>query len=218
MDDLKLLFRSPGKFRRMLIDRRNRKRLTNHTPTLICSNCLGGLMYHWLGLEFNSPFINLWMTGRDFLTAMENFDDFLAGGLTQVADSPYDYPVGEGILGIRVMFMHYSSWDEAMTKWNERIRRIDRGNMAVIWSNFHGLDTVSPGDDDRDMLLRFDRLPFRNKIVFVDHEVPYCRSAVRLKGYHPQRGKNVFSPAFPSLSRYIDQFDYVSFLNRLKSR
>ena len=37
----------------------------------------GGVLYHWLGLKFNSPFINLFMSNNDFLFAMENFDDFL---------------------------------------------------------------------------------------------------------------------------------------------
>lgn len=36
----------------------NRNKLTNKTPALICSNCLGGYIYHWLGLQFSSPFIN----------------------------------------------------------------------------------------------------------------------------------------------------------------
>ena len=57
------------------INFKNRSRLTNLTPTIITSNCTGGFLYHWLGLEFRSSFINLYMTPEDFLTAMEHFEE-----------------------------------------------------------------------------------------------------------------------------------------------
>ena len=59
------------------INRKNRSKLTNLSPSLVCSNCTGGFLYHWLGLRFYSPFINLYMTNEDFLTALENWDLFI---------------------------------------------------------------------------------------------------------------------------------------------
>lgn len=59
------------------IDNKNKKRLTNYYPTLVCSNCLGGFLYHWLGLQFRSPFINLYMTPEDFITALGDFRCFI---------------------------------------------------------------------------------------------------------------------------------------------
>lgn len=59
------------------INAKNRERLNNTTPTLICSNCAGGFIYHWLGLQFRSPFINLFLTPEDFVKALENFDEFI---------------------------------------------------------------------------------------------------------------------------------------------
>ena len=58
------------------INKKNRQRLKNTTPSLICNNCLGGFIYHWLGLKFNSPFINLYLEDNDFLLALENLEDF----------------------------------------------------------------------------------------------------------------------------------------------
>lgn len=52
------------------INRRYRKRLKNTNVTLITSNCAGGIIYHWLGLKFNSPFINLWLTNDDYIRAL----------------------------------------------------------------------------------------------------------------------------------------------------
>ena len=55
------------------INQRNRKRLTNSTPTIIASNCTGGFLYHWLDLGFKSPFINLYMTQEDFFDCYGEF-------------------------------------------------------------------------------------------------------------------------------------------------
>lgn len=200
--------------RKLIIDRRNRKRLTNTTPTLISSNCAAGMIYHWLGLRFHSPFINLWMTNDDFLTAMENFDDFLSTPLSEDKSGIRDYPVGLGYKGTRVFFLHYGSWQEAIAKWEQRISRIQPDNMAIILSNFKGVkeETASP----EDILYRFDRLPFANKIAFTDRPYPQYPWAVHLPGYRPDRGMNVFDTRPLARNRYIDSFDYVRFINSLR--
>lgn len=86
-------------FLRIIQDRinlKNRKRLINTTATLICSNCTGGVLYHWLGLEFRSPFINLCLSNIDFIKAMENFDIFLNTEIIEDQESKKEYPVGIG--------------------------------------------------------------------------------------------------------------------------
>ena len=49
-----------------------RKRLKNFNPTIISSNCNGGIIYHDLGLPFNSPTINLSMDTDDFIKLVSN--------------------------------------------------------------------------------------------------------------------------------------------------
>lgn len=200
--------------RKKRIDLRNRRRLTNLTPTLISSNCTAGMIYHYLGLEFRSPFINLWMTNEDFLTAMENFDEFIATPLTEDRSGIRNYPVGIGFGGARVFFLHYSSWEEAIGKWNERIGRIDRENMGVMLSNFNakGIEVDNP----QEILERFDRLPFRHKVVFTRRNHPDIKSAVPLPGWRPDKGENAFDTRPLLRNRYIDSFDYVDFINSLK--
>lgn len=124
------------KWRQDKINANNRKRLTNQTPTLICSNCCGGLLYHWLGLKFQSPFINLYMNNEDFLTAMENFDEFINGEIIEDKNSDKEFPVGIGVHGERIYFMHYPNFSYAIEKWKERVKRIDRNNMAVMMTNY----------------------------------------------------------------------------------
>lgn len=92
------------------INQRNRNRLTNRTLTIIVSNCTGGFLYHWLGLEFRSPFINLYMTPEDFLIAVENFEEFINTPIREYKNNDYDYPVGIGAYETKIHFMHYPSF------------------------------------------------------------------------------------------------------------
>lgn len=195
----------------------NRFRLRRNLPppTIVASNCTGGFLYHWLGLRFNSPFINLWMNNDDFITAMENFDEFINTPLTECHDSGMSYPVGVGYKGTKIYFQHYKTWEDALTKWEERKKRIDRNNMAVILSNFKGVLAESSMTDDK-LIARFSRLPFKNKIIFVNRPFPQYTECVYLKNYHPEAGINVFDTNKADFyRRYIDQFDYVKWINNL---
>lgn len=190
------------------INNTNLKRLTNTNPTLICSNCAAGFIYHWLGLQFQSPFINLFLTPEDFCKAMENFDEFIDTPIIELKDISKNYPVGVGALGIKVYFEHYKSFDEAIKKWDERKQRIDKNNMGIIFSNF----SECGGEE---LLKRFDALPYRHKVVFVSEPRKNIRSAFYLKKYNPKK-KNLYRTVSLTGKRCIDQFDYVDFINKLQ--
>lgn len=121
------------------INQKNRKKLTNPDVTIIASNCTGGFLYHWLGLEFKSPFINLYMTPEDFITALSNFDNFMEQNIIELKDSGKNYPVGIGYKGTLIHFMHYKNFDQAISKWNERKERMNKNNCCVMLSNWGGL-------------------------------------------------------------------------------
>lgn len=189
------------------INRRYRKRLKNTNVTLITSNCAGGIIYHWLGLKFNSPFINLWLTNDDYIRALENFDDFINTPILECKTENVDYPVGIGWGGIKIYFMHYDTFENAYSKWKERIKRIHRENMCVRFTNWSG---------DESILERFDKLPFKNKIIFVNKNYTEYKSSIYLPGFEKKSGvgqiwktKNIVG------KRYIDQFDFVEYLNNV---
>ena len=96
------------------INDNNRKNLINRDVTIIASNCTGGFLYHWLGLQFRSPFINLYMTPQDFITALSNFDAFMDQDIIEVKDSGRDYPVGLGYGNTLIHFMHYPDFSTAI--------------------------------------------------------------------------------------------------------
>ncbi len=202
-------------WRQRRINKINRKRLTNFNPTLICSNCTGGLLYHWLGLKFYSPFINLYMENLDFIFAMEHFDEFMAHPITEDHNSNKEYPVGVGFGGVRIHFMHYDNFEEAIQKWEQRKLRIDRSNMCVWLSNFNSENYSL--NEQKDLFDRFNRLPFKNKLIFTGIKINYP-FGVFLKGYNKVASiRNIFNTKNIFGKRYIDQFDYVTYINKLKS-
>ena len=199
------------KWRQERINAINRERLINTTPTLICSNCTGGILYHWLGLQFRSPFINLYMSNNDFLVAMENFDQFIATEIIEDTNAGKSYPVGIGYLGVRIHFMHYPNFETACAKWNERKQRIDKSNMAIFLTN---LQPSSTGD--LSIIQRFNALHFKNKLIFSSEKID-APNIIYLKGYKKvQNKKNIYATQSMFGYRYIDQFDYVDYMNRLK--
>lgn len=195
------------------INKRNRAKLTNYEPTLICSNCLGGFLYHWLGLRFMSPFINLYLTNDDFLLALENWNFFINCQIQEDLESDTSYPVGivkipaGGI--IKIHFLHYKSFQEAIMKWKDRCKRIDQDNIGVILSNWNG---------NVNILNRFERLPFSHKVVLTDKPYPVYPHSYYIKGYKLNSGRNIWATKTVFGKRYIDQFDYVSFINSLNHR
>lgn len=53
----------------LAIARRNKmqRELKNKEVSFLCPNCIGGILFHDLGLRFLSPTVNLMMTQTDFV-------------------------------------------------------------------------------------------------------------------------------------------------------
>lgn len=204
------------------INNYNRKNLINKDFSIIASNCLGGFMAHWLGLEFKSPFVNLFFNNQDFLTALENFDEFMKSPIIELKDSPHSYPIGIGIHGEKIHFSHYKDFNTAMDYWNKRKKRIDRDKMIIMLSNL-GCGIESPEKSDKEIyeeelqiIERFNLLPFKNKIAFSGYNFK-LPNVVYVKGYSDLPGHHLFELNKKNFfKRYIDQFDYVAYLNSIK--
>lgn len=183
-----------------------RLRLKNRDFTIISSNCNGGMIYHDMKLKFLTPTINLSFDMNDFVRFTENLEHYIAQPLTPFSDERFDYPCG--MLGdIEVRFNHYCSFEEAQAKWEQRKKRINRNNIFIL-----GID----GDNcTYESIKRFDALPFENKVIFTHKPYPEFKSTYYIKGFEQNGGMGVLSD-FKNrffIRRYLDDFDYVSFLN-----
>lgn len=189
---------------RYFINRKNRKRLTNLNPTIIASNCSGGFIAHDLKLRFNSPFVNLYLTPKDFIRYLQNIRFYQDQSLTFI-QTEKPYPVGK--LGdITLHFMHYENNQEAEKKWQQRINRMNLDNLFIIMIERDGCRYQD--------LIEFDNLPFNNKIVFTHKPYPEIKSAFYIQGFEDQQYVgDLFEYTGNFGKRYYDRFDYVGWFN-----
>ena len=191
---------------------RKRARLKCPGFSIICSNCIGGVMYHDLGLEFLSPTVNLTISMPDLVKMAGDLRRYMDQPLVELdLDEPWPAArLGEGDSAVQINFLHYDTFQDALEKWEERKRKINYDRLVLM-----GMDRNCC---DYETLRRFDRLPWPNKLVFTHVPYPEFSSACYVKGFEdqPELGTLTnFKPGFLR-RRYLDAFDYVSFLNHLR--
>lgn len=192
------------------INKRNRKRLISSNTdavTIIANNCIGGYIYHWLHLRFDSPTINLFILPSDYIRMLSDFDKFFDPDaiITEVLmDKPY--PVAD-IYGCKIYFMHYKCFAEAVEKWRERCARINRAALCIIMTDRDGC-TI-------DDMNAFDALSYPKKVLFTHQLNHNISCAYYIKGFEKNNCVgNLHETMSITGKRYIDQFDYVSFLSK----
>ena len=92
-----------------------RVRLKNRNFTILCSNCIGGIIYHRLGQEFRSPTVNMWLHQQDFLKLAENIQEYMQAEL--IFQEGTDYPTAK-LNDITLYFNHSNSEKYARADWN----------------------------------------------------------------------------------------------------
>ena len=184
-----------------------KRRLKNINPTIFSSNCNGEFIYHDMKLKFLSPTINLSFNMNDYVKMLENLEWYMKQPITKYDDPRFEYPTG--MLGdIEIRFNHYDTFEEAVKKWEERKQRINWDNLFIL-----GID----GDEcTYESIQRFDSLPYKNKVIFTHKPYPEIKSSYYIKGFEDKESVGVllyFKKKF-WIRRYLDDFDYVSFLNK----
>lgn len=197
-------------FLRQGLNRKNRNKLNNHDFTIICNNCVGGVIYHELGEQFCSPTVNLFFPHPgEYIEFCKNLEYYLTCGFIQ-KESDNAYPVGLLDGKIEIHFVHYKDYQTAVDKWKERSRRVSFDNIYVILIQRDGCTQKH--------ILEFLDMPFENKIVFAAEEHDNER-IIHIPGTR-ERADTVtdlclYRNKFTG-KRHIDGFDYVSWLNQNK--
>ena len=192
---------------RMIYNQYNKKRLKNDCFSLIASNCVGGTILHDLNLPFNSPFINLWMEPNDFLKLCENINYYINLKLVFIKINGINYPIGQ-LDDVKIYFMHYLNEQDAENAWIRRTERLNMKNIFIMFTDRDGCTYEN--------LLRFDKLPIKNKVVFTHVEYKEIASACYIPGFEKEMcvGNLMdFRNRF-SIKKYYDSFDYISWFNR----
>lgn len=186
-----------------------RKRLYNDNFSILSSNCVGTFIYRDLGLPYLSPTINLSIGMDDFVKLAGNPKWYMEQKLIQGNSEAEEYPVG--LLGdIKINFIHYQTFEEAVEKWEKRKKRIEWDNLFIIGTERDGCTYNT--------LRRFEELPYKSKIIFTHVKYPEFSSAYYIRGFE-KRGELGIITNFKEQfwrRRYMEDFDYVAFLNEDK--
>ena len=194
---------------RKAIDRKNRSKLINQEVSIVASTCNGGVIYHDLGLQYRSPFINLWIEPDDFIKLLSDLRGYLSYDLQFVGKEGIPYPIAV-LKDIYIYFQHYKTEEEAETCWRRRLKRMDYDNIAVFFTDRDGCTYET--------LKRFDSLPYERKVVFTHADYPELESAFYYDCFSEEQEVGVLTEySNDKLKiRYLDKYDYVTLLNKGK--
>lgn len=165
----------------------------------------GGVIYHDLGLQFLSPTINLFFSPNDFCKFCLNLKYYISLQIKE-KESPKPYPVGM-VGDIELNFMHYESFEEARQCWEKRKARINYDNLVVIG--------ISSKDTPEEYYEEFEKIPYA-KVILSQELVPQHKNAVYVNGFDSIKTNQLLDfKSFFSGERYLDAWDYVTWLNEV---
>lgn len=97
--------------------------------SILAQNCIGGVLYHDMGLPFLSPTVDLYFSAPDFVRFILELDRYLKLELTMAWEETY--PVGY-LEDVKIHFMHYHTCAEARQAWERRKARIRQERILVL--------------------------------------------------------------------------------------
>ena len=182
-----------------------RKRIVNRNPTLLCPNCLGGILFHDLGLQFCSPTVNLMMFQTDFMKFVLNLDDYLQHSFEFIECEGYTCPCAR-LNDIVVHFSHYKTPEDAVECWNRRVPRMNKDNMFVVCQEKDGLT--------KEDILRLGReLKVRGLLVFTEKHYPDIPYTLQVNPI----GSILDRTSWLTRNRRFNElFDFVAWFNEAK--
>lgn len=181
-----------------------RKQLQHSDFTFFSCNCVGGVLYHDLGLPFLSPFVNLYLSCEDFIRFCEAPREYLSLPLTP-AEQFANYPMAN--LGdLTLHLVHYDSFAQAKEAWERRVQRICFDRVFLVATDRDGFN--------EELSRRFDLLPYP-KVLFV-HRPDDNPNHFYIPGFEKQgQVGDLIKKAHPRNGRrYMDHFDWIKFLNQ----
>ena len=185
--------------------------LENKDFSLLCPNCLGGILMHDLGLQFRTPTVNLMMTQTDFLQFVLHLREYLGGQFRFRPDQDGECPCADLVCGrlapVTVWFTHYKTPEEAEKKWRERATRINLDNLFIFIEERDGITAED--------LRKLASLSVRVVAAFTCHEYPDIPYAVYLPKYldSGEVGNILRRRRFDDSREYERYFDFVRWFN-----
>lgn len=193
--------RKIGSFWRSRKTKKWKQRLTNKDFSIVCSTCIGGHIYHDLGMKFLSPTINMFIKNPDFIKFACNLKYYMSQELRFI-ETDKGFPVA--MLGdIELNFNHASTNEEAADNWNRRKARINYDNLYFIFYYREGMTIEQIREIEKAQCKR------AAIITYKPLDLPY---AVYLKGNGTSTQSFLEKDMF-GIMPIEKEWDFVSWLN-----
>ena len=141
--------------------------------------------------------------------------------LSETFEDGIEYPIGmlassdSNLEPIKIYFQHYHSFAQAKQKWAEREQRINFENICMIF------EYSAVADSDNQVRTLFDVAPYTHKVMVTAQSSAAGENIVHLPVY----SKADYAPGMVfntktklSLVRWLDDFNYVAFLNAARGK
>lgn len=154
--------------------------LKNRNFSIISNNCWGGHYYDKYHLKYLTPTIGLFIPPKDYLKFINNIHYYLNldlqhvlakecncyGMLLRKVEAGYIENADALIIGklgdIEIVFLHYTTFEDAKMKWNRRKDRINFNNLIIKFNDQNELE-----EED---FFEFQKIKYRNKIFFTSNK------------------------------------------------
>ena len=191
-----------------------RRKIKNTSPTIISNNCIAGVIYHNLGIRFLSPTINLYISGWDYIYFVENLEYYLSCELIERKEHNKGFPVGvltsndESKKDIEINFLHYKTFKEAKEAWYKRLKRVNYDNIFFIYEYYEK-------NGNNELLMRFNNIKYNKHIILHKPHNNMKEKWITVVNCYDKNETSgtIFNYDGITGKRYLDKFDYVSFLN-----
>lgn len=183
-----------------------KRKLISQDFTIISNNCWGGIVYQSYDIQYQSPFIGLFIMPDHYLRLLSNFEYYMSLPLEFISpeDSTYNkyenkstlfgqYPIGILDRDVEIHFLHYHSEEEALEKWNKRKERMNWNRMLFKFND--------QNECTEEQIIEFLDLKLKHKICFTKNFKG--KGATQIKGIkHSSFVPTSFEPI--GASRFIN--------------
>jgi len=187
-----------------------KKRTKSNDFTIISNDCWGAEVYRYLGLQYNTPFVGLFIMAPCYIKLLQHFEQNIHTPLSFINKSKYqqnnenrakknkNYPIGLINDDIEIHFLHYSSENEALDNWTRRVARI---NFEKLYLKFDcGKDLCSYKH-----IKAFENLPFQNKLCLSPQIYTEFKSIIYIKDWEADGAK--------MFCKTLKVFDVIGWIN-----
>jgi uncharacterized protein (DUF1919 family) len=179
-------------------------KVKNSHFTIVSDNDWGKKVYDDLGMEYNSPFIGMFIFAPDYIELLSNFEHYMKSPLKFTLHSKYDgisgvYPIGLLDQKVEIHFYSYKYKQTVLNDWNERIKRINWDQLFFKFSDQYQCR--------KECIETFNQLPLKNKVCFTARPMGHLDSVVYFSNQH------IETKLENELTDYKKYFDVVSWLN-----